>query len=150
MAASVETKNLMKFERQFVSLVSKKKGRNGRYNQSIDFVGANMDLQKFANEARQADHQGSVDLGKEVRLPTIGRNASTKSGIFDFLKSASTFEINAEAGKPLMSMRERKFQINRAIIKDQLQETTQKGARNQYLSSNHYRFNRVKQGGWGG
>lgn len=52
MAAQVETKNLMKFERQFVNLVSKKRGRNGRYNQSIDFVGSNMDLKKFANEAR--------------------------------------------------------------------------------------------------
>lgn len=50
-----------------------------------------------------------MDLGKEVSLPTIGRNASTKSGVFDFLKSASTFELNAEAGQPLMSMRERKF-----------------------------------------
>ena len=68
-----------------------------------------MDLKLFANEARQVDHQGSVNLGKEVSLPTIGRNASTKSGIFDFLKSSSTFEIKAEAGKPLMSLRERKF-----------------------------------------
>lgn len=56
MPAQVETKNLMKFEREFEKIVNTKKGRNKGYNLSIDFTNNKVEI---SNDV----------LSKEISLP---------------------------------------------------------------------------------
>lgn len=69
---------------------------------------------------------------------------------FEFEKK---FEVIAEDPHTLMSVRERKFQVNKALIKGALESGLTRNhkdsKKNFVLQSNHYRFNRMKEGGWG-